>query len=62
VTYLDCARFDFLERLDELSEELRVLNSEAHRLEGQIERNLEALRDAASQVDKSGMPGIEIAG
>jgi len=49
--------FDFLERLDELSTELRVLNSEAHELEGQIERNLDALRDAVGGM--SGGAGIE---
>ena len=42
--------FDFLERLDELSTELRLLNSEAHELEEQIERNLDALRDAVGEV------------
>ena len=39
---------------DESSGELRLLDSEAHELEGQIERNLDALRDpAARDVDQA---------
>jgi len=52
--------FDFLERLDELSEKWRRLISEAHGLGRQIERNLDALRDAtACDLDEVEMKLVE---
>jgi len=40
--------FDFAERLEELSEELEVLNSEASELEGRIANNVAKLLEEAS--------------